>query len=454
MSVAEFDRPGRALGPPTVLRIELPRRFGFLLAMHPFKVAYGGRNGLKSWSFADAILALGANQRLRIVCGRQVLKSLADSAHKLLSDRIGALGLGEYYEILENKIRGRNGTEIGYAGLSDQTAQSIKSFEAVDIFWVEEAQAVKDEAWALLLPTIRAPNSEVWVSFNPDMDTDPTWKRFVEHPPQGAVVVRTTWEYAKACGFFTDKMEAQRQYDFKHYPQDYRNIWEGECRAVVAGAIYAREITEMVEEGRIRPTPYDPRLPVHTIWDLGWNDAMSIIMVQKPTPSVLNVINYLEDSFKTYAEYVADLNALRYVWGTAWLPHDGVNKDPKSGKSAEDVLRGLGRKVKIIGRGDVEAGIRQARMMFPRVYMDNTTRKRDTGFLGAARLVDCLKRYARNVPVSTGEPATPIHNQYSHAADAWRGLATIVDQIRNDGDVVMERLPAFNQPEPSMGMLS
>ncbi len=64
----------------------------------------------------------------------------------------------------------------------------------------------------------------------------------------------------------------------------------------MAGAIYAREVLQMVEENRIRPVPYDPRLPVHRIWDLGWNDAMSIIMVQKPAPSTLNIINYLEDS--------------------------------------------------------------------------------------------------------------------------------------------------------------
>ena len=436
-----------------IVRIVLPPRFNFLLEMHPFKVAYGGRNGLKSWSFADAIIALGCGQRLRVVVGRQVLKSLADSAHKLFCDRIEALGLNSFYQVLENKIRGANGTEISYGGLNELTAQSAKSLEAVDIYWVEEAQTVSDEAWQVLLPSIRAPNSEVWVSFNPGMDTDPTWKRFVEHPPKGAVVVKSTWEYAKACGFFTEKMEEQRKYDLQYYPQDYDNIWEGKPRTVVAGAIYAREIMEMIEEQRIRPTPYDPRLPVHTVWDLGWNDAMSIIMVQKPTPSTLNVINYLEDSFKTYAEYIADLNALRYVWGTDWLPHDGASKDPKTGQSAQQVLAGLGRKVKVIGRGDVEAGIRSARMMFPRCYIDNTTRKRASGHLGAARLIDCLKRYARNVPTTTGEPSTPLHDQYSHAADAWRGLAMIVDQIRNDGDIVIEPMPAFHNTEPSMGVL-
>lgn len=221
----------------------------------------------------------------------------------------------------------------------------------------------------------------------------------------------------------------------------------------IHGAIYAREMMEMADGGRIRAIPYDPRLPVHTIWDLGWNDAMSIIMVQKPTPSSLNVINYLEDSQHTYAEYVQDMNGLRYTWGTHWLPHDGAHKDPKSGLSAKQVLEGFGWRVKLMGRGDVEAGIRAVRMMFPRVYIDDSERKRPTGYLGARRLLDCLRRYRRTVPRGTNEPATPVHDEYSHGCDAWRGLATIVDQIKNDNERDFTPLPAFSNPIVSTGML-
>ncbi|MGC8534914.1 MAG: PBSX family phage terminase large subunit [Rhizomicrobium sp.] len=446
---------GRAPAEKQVLRVELPQRFRFLLDLHPYKVAYGGRNGLKSWSFADAILALGSSQQLRVVCCREVMKSLTDSCHKLLSDRIQALGLGGFYAVFENKIRGRNGTEIIYAGLSDQTDESIKSFEGADVCWVEEAQGVTDGSWSKLLPTIRKENSEVWVSFNPDLESDATYRRFVLNPPPGAVVVKSNYDYAQACGFMTDKQEALRLHDKSTMTVDeYENIWEGKPRLTVAGAIYSREVVQAITDGRIRPTPYDPRFPVHTVWDLGWNDAMSIIMVQKPAPSALNIINYMEDSFLTYAEFVRDLNALGYVWGTDWLPHDGENKDPKSGKSAKQVLQGLGRKsVRIIGRGDVESGIRTARMLFPRLYIDNTARARPKGFLGAERLVECLKNYKRNVPKSTGEPATPAHDQFSHGADAFRGLAVIVDQIHNDGDFELPRITPFKPSDASMGAL-
>jgi hypothetical protein len=73
-------------------------------------------------------------------------------------------------------------------------------------------------------------------------------------------------------------------------------------------------------------------------------------------------------------------------------------------------------------------------MMFPRVYIDNSTREHPTGFLGAQRLIDCLKRTARNVPKSTGEPAEQKKDEYKHGADAFRGLATIVDQVTNENE--------------------
>ena len=82
--------------------IELPKKFQFLFEPHPYKCAYGGRYGLKSWSVAKALLILGASKPLRILCTREVQKSIKDSVHSLLSDHIAALGLGAFYQILDN----------------------------------------------------------------------------------------------------------------------------------------------------------------------------------------------------------------------------------------------------------------------------------------------------------------------------------------------------------------
>lgn len=113
--------------------------------------------------------------------------------HKLLGDQVQSLGLGAFYEVQQTTLKGKNGTEFLFSGLSDQTAESIKSYESIDICWVEEAQAVTGRSWDILVPTIRKPDSEIWISFNPELDTDETYVRFVVHPPEDSFVVQVNY---------------------------------------------------------------------------------------------------------------------------------------------------------------------------------------------------------------------------------------------------------------------
>jgi phage terminase large subunit len=446
-------------GPARIVPLQLPRKLAFLVDRHAYKVAYGGRSSLKSWNFARALLTLGIQRDLRILCLREVQKSLADSVHLLLSDQIKQLGYEDLYHVTDNAIRGtvRN-TLFRFSGLSDQTSESMKSYEGFDIFWFEEAQRISKRSFQIALPTLfRVKEAEAWVSFNPELDTDEVWDRFIMHPPEGAVVAEMNWRDAVACGWMTEENERLRQYDLIYAPEQYDNIWEGRPRTFVAGAIYGREITDLVRSGRYRPMPYDPRLAVHRVWDLGWNDLMTVLLVQKPVPSAISIINYVEESQATYAEMLQTMDGLRYRWGTDWLPHDAVQHHPTSGTNAVQQLRGLGCRVRVIARSDVEARIRAARMMFPRIYLDSTKREtppdRPVQLIGGAHVLDHLKRYRRNVPKATNEPTTPLHDVHSHCADAFGGLAEIVDQIRNEGDVPEVRLPVFVNPEPSMGLL-
>lgn len=98
---------------------QFPDKLKGLFEPHRYKVAHGGRGGGKSWAFARALLVLGASKPLRILCTREVQKSIRDSVHKLLGDQVAALGLGAFYEIQQSAIRGRNGTEFLFSGLSD-----------------------------------------------------------------------------------------------------------------------------------------------------------------------------------------------------------------------------------------------------------------------------------------------------------------------------------------------
>jgi phage terminase large subunit len=396
---------------------KFPDKLQFLFKPSRYKCAFGGRGSGKSWGFARALLLQAANRPLRVLCAREIQKSIKQSVHTLLSDQIQALGLGAFYEVLEAEIRGKNGSQFSFAGLATNTVESIKSFEGCDIVWVEEAQTVSKKSWDILIPTIRKPDSEIWISFNPDLDTDDTYQRYVINTPPDAVVVKMNY-YDNP--WFPDVLEEERLHCKATNP-DYENIWEGNCKAAKDGAIYANEIREAQENGRVTNVPYDPMLKVHVVMDLGWNDSMSIILVQRGV-SDCRIIGYIEDSHRTLDSYSSQLKALNYNWGEMYLPHDGQTKDFKYGTSAEEIMRKQGWNVRIIPRADIESGIKLARMNFHRVYFDKSV----------VRLLECLKNYRRSINSNTNEPGAPLHDEFSHGADAFRYLATALDGMKNE----------------------
>lgn len=388
---------------------------------HRYYVLYGGRGSAKSWTVARALILLAMKDPLRILCAREIMNTIKDSVHLLLCDQIKAMGIEEWFTVTDTGIKHIDGAEFIYAGLRALDAAKIKSFEGVDVCWVEEGQAVSKKSWTILVPTIRAPDSEIWVTFNPELDSDDTFRRFVVSPPANAWVKKVSY---RDNPWFPAVLEEERLHLEKTDPEEYAHVWDGACRTVVAGAIYGKEMLAMVEDRRICRVPYDPKLPVHTIWDLGWNDKNSIILVQK-IHSEVRIIKYLEDSFVTVPQWVAQLQEMKYVWGVDYLPHDGAQTSRQTGKSDRDILEGLGRTVKVIPIGDVEDGIRQTRLMFPRVLIDE---------VNAERLAECLKKYRRAISTTTNEPMGPVHDEYSHGADAFRGLGVIVEEIRNERD--------------------
>jgi len=362
---------------------------------------------------------MGASKPIRVLCARETQKSIQESVHRLLKDQIESLGLEQFYTIQENKILGTNGTEFTFAGIRQQGVFNLKSYEGTDICWVEEAQVVTKKSWDVLIPTIRKPGSEIWVTFNPELDTDETFSRFVVKPPEESVIIEMNWQDNP---WFPPELDKERRQWLDRDPIGYLTTWEGKCRPAVEGAIYANEIEATQREGRIRAVPYDPQLKVHTVWDLGWNDSMSIICVQRVTSEV-RVIDYIEDSHRTVDSYVMQLQERKWNWGTDYIPHDGAHRDFKSGKSTQELLQTLGRNVQVLARGNPEEGIRLARMIFPRTYFDADR---------CTELVNHLKRYRRQINQVTQEAGAPLHDEHSHAADAFRYLAQSLDMMNND----------------------
>lgn len=398
---------------------QFPSKLRFLFEPHRYKVAYGGRGSGKSWGFARALLVMGTEKPMRILCAREIQRSIKQSVHTLLKDQIQALDLGDFYEVIETSIRGKNGTEFTFSGLATNTVESIKSFEGVDIVWCEEAQNISKRSWDILIPTVRKPNSEIWVTFNPYMDTDETYKRFVINKAPNARVEKVNYN---DNFWFPKVLEIERNRCQQDSPSDYANIWLGDTKAAADGAIYHNEIREAQESGRITNVPSDALLKTHVVMDLGWNDSMAIILCQRSL-SEIRIIDYIEDDHRTLDSYSDQLKNLKHNWGTMYLPHDAINKDFKYGTSAEQIMQRLGWDTEIIPRASIETGIKVARMTFDRAYFDTNKTK---------RLIECLKNYRRSINSVTNEPAAPLHDSYSHGADAWRYVCAIVDGMGNE----------------------
>lgn len=401
------------------LNLRLPVKLAGLYQPRRYKVMHGGRGGGKSHGVAEVLLDMAARNPLRILCAREIQKSMRDSVHRLLKDKVVKLGLQGFYEVLDNEIRGANGSLFLFSGLQSHTVDSIKSFEGVDIVWVEEAHGVSKKSWDVLIPTIRKEGSEIWLTLNPDMDTDETYTRFIARRSPDTWVCEINW---RDNPWLPSVLDQERKKAKMMDPDSYDHIWEGKPRRVAEGAIYRHEIEAIYSEGRVCPVPYDPGLPVHTVWDLGWNDAMTIGMVQRG-PQDVRIIDYIEDSHRTLDWYVAQLEKRPYRWGTDFLPHDGKTKNFQTGKSTQQQLQSMGRRdVQVLSAMNVEEGIKLARMLFPRCFFDEHK---------TARLLECLRRYRRAMHTKTDEPMAPLHDEFSHGADMYRYIGQAIDLMRN-----------------------
>jgi phage terminase large subunit len=391
--------------------IEIPEKLAFLFEPHPYKVLYGGRDGCKSWSVARALLILGAQKPLRILCGRETMDSIRESVHQLLSDQIATLGLEDFYVTLQSEIRGLNGTEFVFAGLRKQTVSSLKSYEAIDICWIEEASVVSRRSLTILLPTIRKPGSEIWFTLNPDLETDAVYQDFIINPPEGAQVCKIGYKDNRWISVESrNKIETLRQRD----PDTFHHVYEGATRSTVEGAIYKAEIQAAERDGRIRHIPCDTMRPVDVFFDLGYADRVSIWAAQR-TAFEIRMLRYFEGDHQAIDYYLREIQSWGYVIGTCFLPWDGGTKSLGTGKSIEEIMRAKGFKTHVNRQLSIADGINAVRTLFPQLYFDANL---------CADGLQYLRRYqwgpVTNLGVARREP---LHDDASHPADALRTLA-------------------------------
>lgn len=404
------------------LKVRFPPKLRFLFEKYRYKVMYSGRGTGKSWSIARALLILGARQPVRVLCVRELQKSIKDSVHRLLSDQIELMELGPRYTIQDAKIVGVNGTEFFFEGLR-LNAPQIKSYEGVDICWVEEAALVSKSSWEILVPTIRKDGSEIWVSFNPEFEEDETYQRFVLNPPSNAYVERL---HCSDNPWFPDVLRIEMEDCKRRDPDAYLNIWEGHCRQSLTGAIYAKELRESQEAKRICNVPYNPAIPVDCAWDLGWADYTSIWFVQK-VGLEYHLIDFYQGNQMSISEHLKEIQKKPYVFGVDYLPHDAKQKQLGTGKSVQDIMKGLGRKVREVPKLSVFEGINAVKTMFPAMYIDS--KKCSDGLF-------MLRRYKYKENSDGRLSKDPDHDEYSHASDALRYYAVGHKTVRS---IIMEK---------------
>lgn len=233
------------------INADFPEKLAELFVPSRYKVLHGGRGGSKSWGIARALIILSLQLApLRILCAREYQKSIKESVHHLLVEQIEALGLSAYFQVNNTEIKSVNGSEFIFSGLKTNIT-AIKSMEGIDRCWVEEAEKVSKESWDILIPTIRKVGSEIWISFNPDLDSDPTWQRFVVNPPSDSIIIPVNF---RDNPFFPEVLKAEME-ECRAIDQDtYDWVWEGNCRSISDANIIKRARIDTFE------TPKNARL--------------------------------------------------------------------------------------------------------------------------------------------------------------------------------------------------
>ena len=194
---------------------------------------------------ARALILKAMTEPIRVLCAREFQNSIAQSVHKLLASQIDALDFGSKFIVQQRSIECiSTGSEFIFEGLRFNITK-IKSMEGIDFCWVEEAQTVSETSWEILIPTIRRPGSEIWITFNPDLPEDATYRRFAVDPPPGAAVVKINW-YDNP--WLPGELLAEKNALWQRDLAAYRNVWLGECRDQVANPLWTKEMLEASRE--------------------------------------------------------------------------------------------------------------------------------------------------------------------------------------------------------------
>ncbi len=399
--------------------VKFPKIFKPLDDPHRYKVLYGGRGSAKSWTVARKLLLRGLENPLRILCTRELQKSISQSVHKLLSLQIHAMGLQKFYTIHNHQIVGNNGTTFIFMGLQ-ANPQEIKSLEGIDIAWLEEASNLTESSWEILDPTIRKEDSEIWMVYNTRYKFDTIHKMFVvDTPPPDSLIIKANY-YDNP--YFPEVLRKQMEFMKANDYEKYLHVWKGEVKSLASGAIFGKQITKLKKDKRLLNIPIQSNCPVHTFWDIGKNDATAIWFVQK-VGMEFRFIDYYQNRLQDVEHYVMLIKSLDYNYAAHYLPHDADHDRLGMVRNIKEQFEDGGiHPVKIVPViPHKNTAIELGRALFSQCYFhtaeDERGKRVEKGW-------ECLNQYQYKYNDDNDVFAqTPLHNHASNGADAFMGCA-------------------------------
>lgn len=397
-----------------------------------YKGAHGGRGSGKSHDRAAACV-IEMMRGKKVVGLREVQRSIKDSVKALVEEKIKASEYAGQFRLLRDDITCDSGGGMIFRGLQDHTAESIKSLEGFQIAWAEESQTLSERSLTLLKPTIRAPGSELWFTWNPRFETDPIDK-FLRGPdrPDGCIVVEANYWDNK---FFPPDLMSDMERDKRIDHELYLHVWEGKYQHIGEGAYYANELAWLYSHDRITSVPIERNQPIFTAWDIGIDD-MTAIWVCQVVGRELHIIDFYQDRGNDAAHYAKWVRDRGYDSGTALLPHDAGHQEKGSGRTYEQHLAeaGIVRTVVLPRTNNLMRDVQEVRTFLPRCWFDKDACE-PTGLKLLGRYRVAMDERL-NIPLPR-----PVKDGSDHCADAFRTLAMGAHYLMADSDPFNGRSP-------------
>lgn len=393
------------------VKMQIPEVFEPLFKRPKRKnILYGGRGSAKSHTVARYVITRAMEKPIRILCTRELQKSIAESVHQLLCKCIEELEVSEYFEIQRDKIFCKNGSEFIFAGVRQNTNE-IKSMEDITICWVEEAQAMTQQSLDVLIPTIRAPGSILIFTFNPFKDSDPIYV-MSQNPDEDTLVIHANYNDNP---FFPEELRREMEIDKKRDYDKYLWVWEGQCLGISKAQIF-RDKYEVRE--------FDT--PDNAMFNYGCDWGFSIDPTAIVRSFIIGNTLYIDQEAGRVGVDIEDLPALfDEVPGTSIYPIYADNARP------ETISFMQSKRYNVIGaekwQGCIEDGISYLRS-FSKIVIHPRCKQ----------TIEEFGLYQYKVDHQTGEILREPLDKFNHFIDALRYSHTVSMRTKSNGKVYDE----------------